>query len=311
MIKYLGIDIGGTAVKMGIITEKGDILYKADYNVAFDDYETPILTTTLSSTDLFLQKSQTDLAEIAGIGVSATGQIDIVTGTVIGTAGHIKNWVGTAIKEAFEEKYHKKTTVLNDGNAAVIGEQWMGRAKGYKNVVAVTIGTGVGGGIIADSKVLNGSKGIAGEIGHFSIHTQGLPCTCGNHGCYERYASTTALVKMVRERYQKLPDTKVNGKVIFDILKSGDSELETIVTEWMDHIVIGLVNLVHIFNPDIILIGGGVSRQEELFIQKVREKVLKNVMPRFAENLKIESAKLLNDAGIIGAAAAIIQDLEL
>lgn len=302
---YLGVDIGGTAVKMGIVTEKGEILSKRSYDVAFDDYETPIFETVKRSIDIFLRNSNISPKELSGIGVSATGQIDSKRGIVIGVGGNIKNWCGTEIKKELELIYGIHTTVINDANCMVIGEQWLGGAKGYKNVIGITIGTGVGGGIIVESNILLGSIGIAGEIGHFSIKSNGMRCQCGNVGCYEKYASMTALVKEVKENYQKLGDVpfkkqEVNGMSIFSQLEA-NKELQYIVSGWIQNISNGLISLVHIFNPDIILIGGGVSTQEKLFIEPIRRVVLSKVMDKFKEGLKIEAAILGNDAGIIGA----------
>jgi glucokinase len=304
-MRYLGVDIGGTAVKMGIVTETGEILDKCSYDVAFDGYETPIFETVKKSIDTFLKDSNVCAKDLSGIGVSATGQIDSNIGSVVGVGGNIKNWCNTEIKKELEAIYNVKTTVINDANCMVIGEQWLGGARGYKNVIGITIGTGVGGGIIVDSKILLGSIGIAGELGHFSIDANGRECTCGNAGCYEKYASMTALVRDVKENYEKLgnvPFTKeeVNGITIFSEVEK-NTELQNIINKWIENISKGLISLTHIFNPEIILIGGGVSKQEKLFIEPIRKIVLENVMKRFSENLKIEAAMLGNDAGLVGA----------
>ena len=304
-MKYLGIDIGGTAVKMGIVTERGEILNKYSHDVAFDSYETPIFETVKKVIEIFLKDSNISANDLSGIGVSATGQIDSNIGSVAGVGGNIKNWCGTEIKKELEKIYNLKTTVVNDANCMVIGEQWLGGARGYKNVIGITIGTGVGGGIIVDSKILLGSIGIAGELGHFSIDTNGKTCTCGNVGCYERYASMTALIKEVKENYEKLGNVsfskeEVNGLVIFNELEK-NKELQKIVNEWIQNISKGLISLTHIFNPEIILIGGGVSKQEKLFIEPLREIVLNKVMKKFSQNLKVEAAMLGNDAGLVGA----------
>ena len=168
-MKYLGIDIGGTSVKMGIVTDQGEILCHKGYPVAFDGYQTPILTTVLKSVDLFRGENNQQIGKLGGIGISATGQIDTHLGEVIGVGGNIENWLGAKIKKEFEEKYAIKTSVINDANSVAIGEKWIGRAQDYANIIVITIGTGVGGGIILDSKILLGQMGIAGELGHFSI----------------------------------------------------------------------------------------------------------------------------------------------
>ncbi|WP_300379524.1 ROK family protein [Clostridium sp.] len=305
-MKYLGIDIGGTSVKIGLVTEKGEILYSNNYNVSFDKYETPIFETVKKSIESFLKENSIEKDEIEGIGVSATGQINTNTGTVVGVGGNIKNWCGTEIKNELEKIYKIKTTVINDANSMIIGEQWIGKGKSYKNIIGITIGTGVGGGIIIDSNILLGSIGIAGEIGHFSIKDDGKLCTCGNKGCYEQYASMTALIKEVKKNYEYVDNLnynkdEINGKIIFNEIEKGNIKLELILKDWIYDIGSGLVSLVHIFNPEIIIIGGAVSKQEKLFIEPLRKYVIRHVMRMFGRNLKVEAAELENQAGLVGA----------
>ena len=311
MKQYLGVDIGGTAVKIGLVNEQGDILATHNRNVAFDQYETPIIETVKQAIDEFLNRENLSTSSLAGIGVSATGQIDYRKGIVIGVGGNIENWCGTHIKAHLEERYHLDTTVVNDANCMVIGEKWIGRAKGYQNVIGITIGTGVGGGIIVNDEILQGSKGIAGEIGHFSIDRGARKCACGNIGCYEQYASMTALIKDVKAKYELLDLTvdkeRINGKVIFDALEMGNEVIQEIVQEWIGYIAQGLVSLIHLFNPEIILIGGGVCTQEERFIQPIRSYVLSHVMEQFANDLQIEAAILGNNAGLVGAVCYHLQ----
>lgn len=305
-MKYLGIDIGGTSVKLGLVTDKGKILASDNYEVAFDNYKTPIFETVKKSIERFLKDNSINKNELMGIGVSATGQVNSNTGVIVGVGGNIKNWCNTEIKKELEEIYNLKTTVINDANSMVIGEQWIGKAKNYKNIIGITIGTGVGGGIIVNSNVLLGNIGIAGELGHFSINSNGKVCTCGNIGCYEQYASMTALIKNVKEKYSDIGNLsiskdEINGKYIFDELEKGNKELEYVVINWIEDIGKGLVSLTHIFNPEIIIIGGAVSKQEKLFIKPVRNYVLSHVMQKFGENLKVEAAELENSAGLVGA----------
>ena len=310
---YLGIDIGGTAAKFGLVDEDGNILHRSEFSVSFDGYETPILKTVLEKTEYFVASGGLSFRDISGIGVSATGQIDSVNGEVIGSAGHIKNWVGSKIKESFEKKYSIKTVVINDANSAALGEKWIGAGKGYKDVVAVTIGTGVGGGIIVDDKILLGKRGLAGEIGHIVIHGSGESCSCGNAGCLEKYASTTALVRKVAKLQKEDPtafpkdfEENLNGRKIFDALK-GNSLLKKVVDNWVDDISLGIISLVHIFNPELVIIGGGVSGRKE-FIEALSKRVNEKIMPRFLEGLEIVPAKLGNDAGLIGAIYYLIEN---
>lgn len=303
---YIGADIGGTSVKLGLVDETGHILCSELYDVAFDQYETPILETVIKSIKLFLEKNGTSAQQLNGIGVSATGGIDSVNGAVVGSAGHIRNWEGSRIKERMEESFHLPTTVLNDANAAALGEMWIGAARDIKNVIVMTVGTGIGGGIIVNSQILLGANGFAGEIGHIIINHDGEMCSCGNSGCLEHYGSTTALVRRVKQAASmgklNLPvNQKIDGRFIFSEVKKGNATMIELLNSWMDDIAAGLVGLVHIFNPELILIGGGVSAQKELFIDRLREKVTARCMPQFAKNLELKQAGLGNDAGLIGA----------
>ena len=256
MKQYLAIDIGGTAVKLGIVDEEGRVLSKTEQSVCFDNYETPILTTVLSAAEQFLKEQAVEPQGLAGIGVSAAGQIDTRKGIVAGGA------------------------------------------KGYTDVIGVTLGTGVGGGILTGGRLLEGARGLGGELGHFRTHAlDGVLCTCGASGCWERYAATTALVRGAQPRNPKWKD----GRAIFESAHAGDPTILALLDDWTDEIAQGLAGMVHIFNPQLILIGGGVSAQQELLIDPIAKKVRASVMPAFAEGLEIRAAQLHNDAGMVGA----------
>ncbi|WP_066895118.1 ROK family protein [Clostridium nigeriense] len=311
---YLGIDIGGTEVKIGVVTGAGDIIKTDNFSVNFDNYKTPIIETVLKSLDIFINKNNLDLSTILGIGISATGQIDTYNGTVAGTAGHIDNWIGTPIKNILKEKYSLPVSVANDANCAVIGEYWRGSAMGCSNVIMITVGTGIGGGIISNGKLLSGKIGIAGELGHFPINITGKKCSCGNIGCYEKYASTTALVNNVKDLLKSnanIDINNINGKFIFEQINLGNADIKKIVDKWIESIAMGLVGLIHIFNPELVIIGGGVSNQEELFITPLRNKIFELIMPSFKNGLKISSASLGNNAGLCGAVYNLIYENNL
>ena len=308
---YLGIDIGGTAAKFGLVNGEGVMVSEVlEYPVKFDDYETPIIETVVKSAKEFMSKNNKTFFDINGIGVSATGGINSKLGIVEGSAGHIKNWKGTNIKKRLETEFGMNTAVLNDANAAALGEMWKGAAKGRENVVVMTIGTGVGGGIVVDSKILLGSKGFAGEIGHIPVNVDGEKCSCENTGCIEHYGSTSALVRNVKNAVISGEITgikeEVDGRLIFKEVAAGNRAVIKYVDEWINYISAALVGLVHTFNPEMVILGGGVSKQKELFVDKVRDKVLHGVMDNFAQDLRVEAAELGNNAGIIGAVKFVI-----
>ena len=307
MKQYLAIDIGGTSVKLGIVDEEGCVLAKAEQSVCFDYYETPILTTVLSASEQFLKEQDVRPQSLAGIGVSATGQIDTHTGTVVGTCGSLPNYIGSPIKAELEAKFGLPVTVANDANCMTLGEVWVGGAKGYTDVIGVTLGTGVGGGILTGGRLLEGARGLGGELGHYRTHAlDGVPCTCGAKGCWERYAATTALVRAAQEKNPAWTD----GRAIFAAAEAGNPEVLALLDAWTDEIAQGLAGMVHIFNPQLILIGGGVSAQQKLLIAPIAAKVKASVMPAFAEGLEVRAAQLHNDAGMVGAVYYFRQTME-
>ena len=292
----LSIDIGGTAVKMGLVDHEGAIHARHEASVCFDHYQTPILTTVIREAQAFLARES---AQIEGIGVSATGQVDDRAGAVIGTNGKIPHYEGSQIKRDMEAAFGVPVFALNDANAAALGECFAGRAKGDQNVLMVTLGTGVGSGIVLGGRIFGGTRGIAGELGHFTLYQDGPRCPCGKRGCFESYAATTALVRRAKEA---TGEADMNGRIVFSRAADGDQAMLAVLSAWIDDIAAGISGLVHIFNPQMVLIGGGVSAQEALLIAPLRERVLRSVMPRFAECLQLEAATLGNDAGMIGAA---------
>ena len=307
MKHYLGIDIGGTAVKLGIVDETGRVLLKGEESVSFDGYQTPVLTTVRRAAKEFLTTNAIPVESLAGIGVSATGQIDSRKGIVAGTCGNFPNYIGSPIKSALEEDFGLPVTVANDANCMTLGEVWVGAAQGYTDVIGVTLGTGVGGGILTGGHLLEGARGLGGELGHYRTHAlDGVDCTCGAKGCWERYAATTALVRAAQE---KNPDWK-DGRAIFAAAEAGNETVLALLDHWTDEIAQGLAGMVHIFNPQLILIGGGVSAQQKLLIEPIAAKVKASVMPAFAEGLEVRAAQLHNDAGMVGAVYYFRQTME-
>src|SRR5690625_3854429 len=199
------------------------------------------------------------------------------------------------LKNMIEERFSVLVKVENDVNAAALGEKYFGIGKEYDDFLCLTYGTGIGGAIVLKSKIHRGMTGSAAEFGHIISHPQGKRCNCGRIGCYEMYASTSALVQgalNINEKY-------VNGRLIFAALEQGDADLNKVINEWVLEVAYGLVSFIHIFNPPAVIIGGGVMEQEKL-VSMVREKVQKLVMVSFSE-VKILKASLGNKAGVLGA----------
>lgn len=300
----LCMDLGGTAVKLGLVDAQGHIHQRTEANVRSDDDATPILTAAMAAAKDFLTGTG---VTVEGIGVSATGQVDSSTGVVIGTNGAIPHYEGVNIREAIEEAFGLPVRVLNDANAAVLGECFTGAARGLRHVLMLTLGTGVGGGMVLDGRLYGGARGIAGELGHFPLERDGRPCTCGNRGCLEQYASTTALVRLA---CQATGEASLNGREIFARAARKDPTMLRVLAAWTADVAAGVTGLVHVFNPEMVLIGGGVSAQEALFLAPLRERVLAQVMPCFATGLRVERAALGNDAGLVGVAKWWMDSME-
>lgn len=304
--KYLGIDIGGSAVKAGIVDEEGKVIVKSETEIDRSCKKETVMDTVIRSIEELISANDIDISSLGGIGVSSPGSIDSVKGEVAIAGGNVPNWGGTKVRDILNKEFSLPVSLVNDGNSVALAEAWIGSAAAYDDVVCVTLGTGVGGGIISRGKLIEGDKGFAGEIGHFVTHAGGRECTCGGRGCFEKYAATSALVREGTE----LRNNWYTGRHIFEYANTGDEEALALVDRWTDEVAYGIAGLVHIFNPEVVLIGGGVSAQEELVIQPVDRKVKKLIMPDFAEGLVIKKAELGNDAGMVGAVKHLMNEME-
>ncbi|MFL0268637.1 ROK family protein [Candidatus Clostridium radicumherbarum] len=288
-MKILGIDIGGTAIKIGIINEYGDI---------YESREIPTLAN--EGGEALMNRILNVIGEYKNldkIGISTAGQVDTLEGKIIFATENIPGWTGMKIKRRIEQAYEIPVAVENDVNAAAIGEAYYGAAKNYKSFLCLAYGTGIGGAIIEEGKVYKGAFGSAGEFGHIITHVGGKNCTCGGQGCYEAYASTTALVNKVKK---ELNIEYVDGRIIFKLLEEGNLVVQRILHEWLYEIIIGLVSIVHIFNPSLIVLGGGIMARNYI-IDYINENLPKYLMENY-KKVKVIGAKLGNNAGILGAA---------
>ena len=304
--KYIGIDIGGTAVKAGLVDENGEARFKIETEIDRSGTKETVMETVIKSIRALCDENGTDIGSLAGIGVAAPGAINTKEGRVAKLGGNVPNWSGTKVCEILDGEFGLPVSLANDGNCVALAEAWIGAAKGHDNVLCVALGTGVGGGIISRGKLIEGAMGYAGEIGHFMVHAGGRKCSCGGRGCFEKYAATSALVK----EGMALRDNWYTGRHIFGDANAGDEEALALVDRWTDEVAYGIASLTHIFNPEVILIGGGVSAQEELVIKPVGRKIKELIIPDFAEKLVIKRAELGNDAGMVGAVRHLILEKE-
>ncbi len=294
-MKILALDIGGTSIKSALF----------DNDCIIRSGETP--SNGNLGKDSMLQCIHQCISEYDTydyLGISTTGQVDAVNGVIIGACDNVPGYAGTELKKLLEDAYHVPVFIENDVNAAALGEAYYGSCTDQKDFICLTYGTGVGGAIVIDRKLYRGSLGIAGEMGHIPTHPSGLLCTCRNRGCYERYASTTALIHKVREVYPDLMD----GRSIFSKAQADDPKLDSLIEDWLTEIVHGLVIITHIFNPSLIVLGGGIMDQSS-FLPKLQSKLHHQVMDQF-KNVTLRRASLGNQAGIYGMLATIKNTLK-
>ena len=258
MKQYFGIDIGGTAVKLGIVDETGRVLLKGEESVSFDGYQTPVLTTVRRAAKEFLTTNAIPVESLAGIGVSATGQIDSRKGIVAGTCGNFPNYIGSPIKAALEQDFGLPVTVANDANCMTLGEVWVGGAQGYTDVIGVTLGTGVGGGIIANGQLVRGVHFTAGEYSFVNTNADEWENTEKTMACQ---CSTKYLLKWYRARKGLPADAPMNGKLFFDAANAAEPEALEVLERFCKMVAVQIYNLTVLLDVEKVAIGGGISKQ--------------------------------------------------
>ena len=298
-MKIVGIDIGGTMIKYGLISVDGEISAGGEIPTEAEKGIENLFQKIFGIIEVYPKE------ELLGIAVSGTGQIDGNVGKVIGGNDIIPGWIGTDLVKMLEKKFSLPAVLENDVNCAALGEKGLGAGKEKKDFVCVTIGTGIGGGIVVNDDILRGDTCVAGEFGHIQIVKNGHECMCGKKGCYERYASTTALVRMVKEK----TGFKLNGKEIFTRERAGEPIFKEIVEEWIDYLTDGLSTITYIFNPSLIIIGGGITKQGDYLLNRVNKNLASKIGVNYRKNLSIRFAELGNNAGILGAVYLLLKKI--
>ncbi|MCM1063076.1 MAG: ROK family glucokinase [Eubacterium sp.] len=311
MGKYaFGVDIGGTTVKIGLFDEAGSVLDKWEIPTVKENGGAAILPDVAHSLLDKMEEKGIRREELAGIGVGAPGAVDR-KGNLVGGAVNL-GWKPFNIPEALAAYIDVPIKAANDANAAAFGEMWQGGGRGYANLVAVTLGTGVGGGIIVDGNILTGATGGGGEIGHIHINDEETEsCGCKKKGCLEQYASATGIVRLAKRRLEKddapsmLREGEVSAKTVFDAVKAGDRVATEIAERFGEYLGKGLANVANVVNPEIFVIGGGVSKAGEILLAFV-EPAFRKYAFQACRNARFVLARLGNDAGIYGAAGLIL-----
>lgn len=312
----IGIDLGGTNIAAGLINEKFEIIAKESTPTLVGRPNLEIVRDIAALANKLCADAGIALSDVASLGIASPGIVDDATGCVV-YANNLDFRNFPILPELHKLLDIAEMHIENDANAAAWGEAIAGAAKGSKSSVMITLGTGVGGGIVDGGKVYKGYNNAAGELGHIVIRVDGRPCTCGRHGCWEAYSSATGLINMTKEKIEECKQTgretvmtrlvaekgKVNGRTAFDGKRLGDAAACEVVDEYIKYLASGIASMINIFQPEVLSIGGGISNEGQylldLVIPKVREQQYGTGLVPMTD---IRIAQLRNDAGIIGAA---------
>lgn len=286
-MKILALDIGGTAIKAALADGEGNIENLKEFETNAKNGGPYVMENAI--------KIAHEFSGFEAIGISTTGQVDTKSGVIVYANENIPLYSGINVRDIFEKEFHLPTYVENDVNSAAIGETHFGAGKNHNDLLCVTYGTGIGGAIMINRQIYGGTKGLAGEFGHIITHPDGKLCGCGQHGCYEQYASTTALVRAAKEYRSEL----TSGRIIFAEWEKGDDKIKEIIDNWIDEIVFGLVTLIHIFNPNALILGGGILG-EKYISDGINDRIYQKVMKSYSD-FEVVRAQHKNTAGLLGA----------
>jgi glucokinase len=310
---FIGIDLGGTNIKFGIVSEKGEILQKGMLSAQANLGRNAILKNINKAVEESLAFARLKNIKIKGIGVGSPGTVNLNSGKIEGSCPNLPQMVNVNLKGWLSKSFKFPIYVDNDANVMALAESKFGAAKGYKDALCITLGTGIGGGIILDGKLFHGSSFAGAEFGHMTICYNGRKCNCGGIGCLEMYASAPAMVRhakwllrrnrksVIRKLIQE-DVSKLTTEVIFEAEIRGDVVASDVINQVCAYLGAGIASAVNLSNPQVVVIGGGVSEGGQSFIRRIEKEVKRRAFPSATKNLKVVKAKLGNDAGFIGAA---------
>ena len=307
----IGIDLGGTNIVAGVVNDEGVILAKADCKTNLPRPAAAIVADMARLAAEATEKAGMTMDDVVSVGVGCPGTCNVFTGIVEYSCN--LDFKEVPLRDMLSEAVGKPVYVENDANAAALGEAVAGAAKGAQNALCITLGTGVGGGIIIDGKIYDGFNCAAAELGHIVIVVDGEPCGCGRNGCWEAYASATALIRQTKRAIEQNPDSglaklaaengKVSGRTAFDAMRAGDEVGKAVVDQYIKYLASGLTNMVNIFQPEVLCIGGGISHEGDTLIKPVMEHIERDRYSKYSKHqTRVCTATLGNDAGVIGAA---------
>ena len=309
---YIGIDVGGMTIKAGIVDENGKLYIKDAVPTLPERHYSEIVRDMAELCKSIAAKQGIDITEIAGVGMGIPGTINSKAGVI--TYSNNINFEKVPIVKEFGKYIKCPVYINNDANAAALGEAKFGSGKGSRDVVFVTLGTGVGTSIITEGILLEGKMGAGAEGGHIALKMGGELCSCGKRGCWEAYASATAIIRQTRKAMELHPESlmnaeaekegKVSGRTAFNAAKKGDAAAKKVVDNYIKYVAEGIISMVNLFRPDYVLIGGGISNEGDWLMQKIQRRVNRYSFGGHRNpKVYVRKAVLGNDAGIYGAAA--------
>ncbi|GIP55470.1 MULTISPECIES: ROK family glucokinase [Paenibacillus] len=310
---YIGVDLGGTAIKVGICNEEGQLLHTYEGPTETEKGAETIINNIERYVRLIVEQSPFEWEQVAGVGAGVAGFTNVREGIIIFAPN-----VGLKdlhIREILEERLGKPIKIDNDANVAALGEAWGGAGKGVENCVCYTLGTGVGGGIIIDGKIYQGFSGLAGELGHMAVvpDLEAIQCGCGQMGCLETVSSATGIIRMAKDAVARGERTSlalvdnIMAKDVFDAAKAGDETAVRIVNRAAFYLGKSLAAVAVVLNPELFIIGGGVSKAGDILFDEVRSVFAKHTPEPVQKGLQIVPASLGNDAGMVGAAGLFLR----
>lgn len=309
----IGIDLGASLTKYGVVSDRGKVVTSGSRNTPVDSGPLGLRAMLQDSALRLLQKSHLRRIKIEGIGIGSPGTVSLKTGQVVGASPNLPGWTGVRLKQIFA-KFNLSVWADNDANLMALAEHRLGAARGCRNAVCLTIGTGIGGGIIVEGKLYHGSDCAAGELGHMSINFSGNLCRCGGIGCLEAYVSVPALIEAARSEINlpgsssslSRPKRNLSLRHIFRAARMKDKTALKVINNEIDYLSTGLASVVNLLNPEVIVIGGGLVEVDSSFLQEVERKLKQKAFPSATRNLRLVKAKLGNQAGFVGAALACL-----
>ncbi|HUI66799.1 MAG TPA: ROK family protein [Nitrospirota bacterium] len=308
----IGVDLGGTNLRTAIVGPDGEILDKLKEATRAGDGWTKVVARLIDNIKRQLEIGAQRGAKVFAVGVGAPGVILVDKGIVV-KSPNFPDWNNLPLKSELEKALNIPVFIENDANAAALGEKWRGAGQNIRSMIHLTLGTGVGGGIILDNKIWHGADGMAGEIGHMTLIPDGRQCGCGNTGCLEMYASARGIVQSFREELekQKLHTAEalkeVTSEKVYQAAREGDAVARRVMKDMGRMLGIGIASLINIFNPERVVIGGGVKDAWPLFIGATHEEIMKRAFQVPAERTEIVPSSLGDDAGMVGAAAVALE----